>query len=230
MAQEALVNVRRHSGAAQVSVEFGATAAPPVRVVIADDHPIFRDGLRRLLSIEPGFSVVAEAADPVGAVEMVRRHRPDLLLLDLMMPGGELLALRELSKDPATTRIIVLTAAIDRDEELAAVQLGARGIVTKETATGLLVKCMRCAMAGQYSRELEIVAAIVDGAATGRLPSSSASARRRSRLRRQLRSPVTRRRQLAVQLEDTKELREDLWNGHGEPHRRHAQVVRGAVQ
>ena len=173
---------------------MNAPDAPPVRVVIADDHPIFRDGLRRLLSIEPGFSVVAEAADPVAAVEMVRQHRPDLLLLDLMMPGGGgLLALRELSKDPGTTRTIVLTAAIDRDEELAAVQLGARGIVTKETATGLLVKCMRCVMAGQYwlgqqtvgdligaltrtradgrgaatltPRELEIVAAIVDGAA-----------------------------------------------------------------
>ena len=172
---------------------MSARPAPNATVVIAEDHPIFRDGLRRLLSLDPGFRIVGEAADPHTAVALVLEHGPDILLLDLAMPdGGGLVALRELSKADVGTRAIILTAAIDRDDELAAVQLGARGILTKETTTELLLKCMRCVLDGQYwlrqrtvgdligaltkqragspeataltPREIDIVAAIVDGA------------------------------------------------------------------
>jgi DNA-binding NarL/FixJ family response regulator len=90
---------------------------PSVRIVIADDHTIFRDGLRRLLEAEPELEVVGEAADGAETVTQTRRLTPDILLLDLAMPrvpGMD--ALRELSTgDEATkTKIIVLTAAVER--------------------------------------------------------------------------------------------------------------------
>ncbi len=122
-----------------------------VRIIIADDHPIFRDGLRKLLEAEPGMRVVAEATDGAQAIELARKHKPDILLLDLnmpRMPGME--ALRELSAEHVPVRIILLTAAIERKEIVEALQLGARGVVMKESATAMLMKGIRAVMAGQY--------------------------------------------------------------------------------
>src|SRR5262245_53794415 len=103
---------------------------PTVRLVIADDHPIFREGSRRLLESEPGYEVMAEASEALGAATLVREHSPDILLLDLLMPnGGGMATLRELALNPTPTRVILLTAAIERDQILAAVQLGVRGVI-----------------------------------------------------------------------------------------------------
>jgi DNA-binding NarL/FixJ family response regulator len=123
----------------------------PIRIVIADDHPIFRDGLRRLLAVEPDFEVVGEAADGREAVERARALRPDVLLLDLAMPGaGGLETLRELARGEADVRTVLLTASIDREDALEAVRLGARGVVLKAAATPLLFKCIRAVAAGEY--------------------------------------------------------------------------------
>ena len=122
-----------------------------IRIVIADDHPIFRDGLRRLLESEPGYSVVAEAADGAGAIAACVQQNPDILLLDLTMPrvpGME--ALREMSRAKSPVRIILLTAAIDRVQMLEALQLGARGIVLKESATEVLFQSMQAVMNGKF--------------------------------------------------------------------------------
>ena len=138
---------------------------PSVRIVIADDHTIFRDGLRRLLEAEPELEVVGEAADGAEAVTQTRRLTPDILLLDLAMPrvpGMD--ALRELSaaEEALNTKIIVLTAAIERIQIVQALQLGARGVVMKEAATQLLMKAIRTVMAGEYWIGREAVGDIVE--------------------------------------------------------------------
>ena len=138
---------------------------PSVRIIIADAQTIFRDGLRRLLEAEPELEVVGEAADGAEAVTQTRALSPDILLLDLAMPrvpGMDVL--RDLSSgtDGLHTKIIVLTAAVERLEIVQALQLGARGVVMKEAATQLLMKAIRTVMAGQYWIGREAVGDIVD--------------------------------------------------------------------
>ncbi len=122
---------------------------PPVRIVIADDHAIVRDGLRKLLELQAGLTVVGEAADGEEAVQRTRQLKPDVLLLDLAMPRLDGLgALRELAGTVPGLRIVLLTAAIDRQETVEALRLGARGVVLKESATQMLYKCIRAVMSG----------------------------------------------------------------------------------
>lgn len=126
-----------------------------VRIAIADDHQIFRDGLKRLLESEPGFKVVAEAADGVDAVRVARDAKPDILLLDVAMPRmGGIEAMG--APDVGTTRVILLTAAIDPGELLRAVQFGARGVVLKESATRDLIEGIHRVMDGKLLIGTEI--------------------------------------------------------------------------
>src|SRR5215475_11060526 len=121
------------------------------RIVIADDHPVFREGLVRLLQAKPELEVVGVAADGADAMALVAKLEPDLLLLDLAMPRMTgLMTLRELKDRAARARIILVTASIDRSEIAAALQLGAHGVVMKGSASEVLFKSIRAVMAGQY--------------------------------------------------------------------------------
>lgn len=127
------------------------TASDTVKIVIADDHPIFRDGLRRLLEAEPDLAVVGEAVNAEDAIRLARTLQPDILLLDVAMPQvSGLEALEALSGGPASPRVILLTAAIDRADIVRALELGARGVVLKESATAVLLKAIRIVMDGGY--------------------------------------------------------------------------------
>lgn len=122
-----------------------------VRILVADDHPIFRDGLRRLLEAEPDLSVVAQAVDAAEAIQLTQQVQPDILLLDVAMPKvSGIEALETLVELPNPPGVILLTAAIDRGDIVKALQLGARGVVLKESATAVLLKAIRVVMEGGY--------------------------------------------------------------------------------
>jgi two-component system, NarL family, nitrate/nitrite response regulator NarL len=134
-----------------------------IRIVIADDHPIFRDGLRRLLEAEPGLKVIGEASDGSDAVKLARQLKPDVMLLDLAMPRQPgLEALRDLSIGGANgVKVILLTAAAEKHQIVEALQLGARGVVLKDSATQLLLKSIHTVMAGEYWVGREAVSNLV---------------------------------------------------------------------
>jgi two-component system, NarL family, nitrate/nitrite response regulator NarL len=122
-----------------------------IDIFVSDDHAMFREGLRKLLEAEPGMRIVGEAADGEETVRLVRQLNPQVLLLDLSLPKlTGLEALRELSKLGIQTRTIVLTAAIEGEQIVEALQLGAHGIVLKHSALQLLLKSIRCVNDGQY--------------------------------------------------------------------------------
>jgi len=170
-----------------------------IRIVIADDHAIFRDGLRRLLATQEDFQVIGEASDGKEAIAIATDLRPDVLLLDLAMPrvpGMEVL--RELAHQEVAVRTILLTAAIQPFAVTSALQLGARGIVLKASPPEMLLKSIRSVCEGQFwvgsepitawtrtgqassggfgltSREIEIISAIKEGSSNREIASKLA--------------------------------------------------------
>jgi two-component system nitrate/nitrite response regulator NarL len=136
--------------------------ADTIRILIADDHTMFRKGLRSLLEAEPGFVVVGEAENGDEAVSVSRTVQPDVMLLDMAMPGASGMdALGELSRAATPVKTIVLTAGIEKTEIVKALQLGAAGVVLKSCAPELLFKSVRSVMAGQHWIGREAVSDLV---------------------------------------------------------------------
>jgi DNA-binding NarL/FixJ family response regulator len=121
-----------------------------VRILIADDHPMVRQGLRILLSLEDDFDVVGEAADGCEVLDQVRKLDPDVLLLDLWMPHlGGLSTLEALAQLKKHTKVFVLTAAEDCGAFEQAIKLGCSAIVRKQTAPQLIIKSIRKVLNGE---------------------------------------------------------------------------------
>jgi len=126
------------------------TGGPSLRVLVADDHPLFRQGLRGALEPVPGIELVGEAATGADAVRAAAELRPDVVLMDLRMPdGGGIEATRRIRDASPGTRVLVLTMHEDDDSVFAALRAGARGYLLKGTDEEDLLRAIRSVAAGE---------------------------------------------------------------------------------
>jgi two-component system, NarL family, nitrate/nitrite response regulator NarL len=134
-----------------------------IRILVADDHAIFRDGLRKLLEGADDVQIVGEASNGVECTKMLTKLKPDILLLDLRMPEKDGLGvLEEVNFDTTQTRVIVLTAAEDDRDVVRAMRLGARGVVLKQSASDLLLKSIRKVSEGEIWLDNRMTAEVID--------------------------------------------------------------------
>jgi two-component system, NarL family, nitrate/nitrite response regulator NarL len=123
----------------------------PIRILIADDHAIFRDGLKSLFGVRPEFQIVGETCDGAAVVELVDQLRPDVLLLDIVMPKSDGMdVLKRLAASRNKVRIILLSGALEGRDISRVFEFGARGLILKETASNTLFEGIRAVMDGLY--------------------------------------------------------------------------------
>ena len=139
----------------------------PIRIVLADDHPVVRIGVRNMLTERDGFEVVGEADDGDEAITQTLEQTPDILLLDVQMPRlPGLEAMRAIMNGSPTVKIILLTSTITTQQIIEALHIGARGIVLKDALAGGLHTAIRTVYAGDYwiggKRVVNLVSALHD--------------------------------------------------------------------
>jgi len=128
-----------------------APALANIRIVVADDHPVIRFGVKNMLMNEPGFEVVGEAEDGDDAITQTLELEPDILLLDLAMPRlPGLEAMRAIMTKSPRVKIVMLTSTISTQQVIEALQIGARGIVLKDSVAGDLSQALRAVLSGDY--------------------------------------------------------------------------------
>src|SRR5579862_1459644 len=136
---------------AKKSAAAASSSVAPIRIIVADDHPVVRFGVRNMLLSEPGFEVFGEAEDGDDAITQTLELEPDILLLDLLMPRlPGLEAMRAIMAKSPRVKIILLTSTITTQQIIEALQIGARGIVLKDSVAGDLSHALRAVLSGDY--------------------------------------------------------------------------------
>jgi DNA-binding NarL/FixJ family response regulator len=152
-----------------------AARAEVIRVLIADDHRMVRQGLRTFLELQDGIQVVGEAADGAEAASLAAELNPDVILLDLVMPGVDGVAAMELLREAgSTSRVLVVTSFTDRRMIIPAIRAGARGYVYKDVDPAALAAAVRSVHAGHVLLEPEVAAALLDSGSTAAEPGPQA--------------------------------------------------------
>ena len=140
----------------------------PIRVLIVDDHAVVREGLRGFLGLQEGISIVGEAGDGAEAVEAATGLRPDVVLMDLVMPNVDgLEAMRQLRERVPAARVIVLTSFLDDERLLPAIRAGAAGYLLKDAQPQELARAIRTAHRGEALIDPAVAARLVDALASG---------------------------------------------------------------
>jgi len=137
--------------AAKQSVSTSGSSVGNIRIVVADDHPVVRFGVRNMLQNDHGFDVVGEAEDGDDAITQTLELEPDILLLDVAMPRlPGLEAMRAIMAKSPRVKIVLLTSTISVQQIIEALQIGARGIVLKDSVVGDLGQALRAVTSGDY--------------------------------------------------------------------------------
>ncbi|WP_373430232.1 response regulator [Streptomyces sp. V1I1] len=158
----------------------GSPTGSAIRVVVADDEPLIRAGIRMILTSDREIEVVAEAANGREAIDLARSHTADVVLLDIQMPVMDgLTALRELRRAAPATRVIVLTTFGERENVLRALEHGGAGFLLKDTAPAELIRAVRAAAAGEAYLSPGATRHVVDQLASGRAAARGEEARAR---------------------------------------------------
>ena len=143
----------------------------PIRVLVVDDHAVVREGLRTFLELQDGIEVAGEAADGEEAIEAAERLRPDVVLMDLVMPALDgIAAMRALRERVPGARVIVLTSFADDDKLLPALRAGAAGYLLKNAEPQELARAVRAANAGEALLDPHVAARLVDALAGEKEP------------------------------------------------------------
>lgn len=114
-----------------------------IRVAVVDDHPLFREGVVHLLETCPDIEVIAQGASAKEAIDIVQSHSPDVLVLDISIPGGGIAALQTIATGHGLTNVLILTVSADENDVLKALQLGAKGYVVKGVSGAELMQALR---------------------------------------------------------------------------------------
>jgi DNA-binding NarL/FixJ family response regulator len=139
-----------------------------IRIVIADDHRLVREGLRRILVGEADFEVVGEAADGLEAIDVVSDLRPDVVLLDVNMPAaGGIEAIPVIKENSPKTKPLVLSVSMDEATIFRSLKAGAKGYLSKDAASRVLIKAIRAVHRGEVWVERELMARFIDEEADG---------------------------------------------------------------
>jgi len=145
-------------------------ASEPIRILTVDDHPVLRDGVAALIATQPDMTLIAEASTGREAIEQFRKHRPDVVLMDLQMPDlGGIEAMIAIREESSNARFIVLTTYKGDVQLLRAIRAGARGYLLKSMLRSELIDTIRAVQAGQKRIPAELATELADHAADDEL-------------------------------------------------------------